>query len=74
MFNFSVLHDLCKIGKVSPFRHFKEELMSGACQDLVHRHSLSDKQWEVLQKLIVYPPIGRPPEDERRNINGLARK
>jgi len=41
------------------------------CQDLVHRHSLSDAQWEVLQKLIVYPPIGRPPENERRNINGI---
>jgi transposase len=45
--------------------------MSDASQDLVHRHSLTDAQWEVLQKLIVYPPIGRPPVDERRNINGI---
>ena len=45
--------------------------MSNTHQDLVHRHSLTDAQWEVLQKLIIYPPIGRPPEDERRNVNGI---
>lgn len=45
--------------------------MSSITQDLVHRHSLSDAQWETISKLIVYPKIGRPPENERRNINGI---
>lgn len=49
----------------------KEELMSNNPHDLMHRHSLTDAQWKNLQKLIVYPTIGRPPEDERRNINGI---
>ena len=45
--------------------------MSNAQLDLLHRHSLTDEQWNVLQPLIVYPPIGRPPENERRTINGI---
>jgi transposase len=39
--------------------------------DLVHRHSLTDEQWAILEPLLVYPPIGRPPENERRTINGI---
>lgn len=45
--------------------------MSTSNQDLVHRHSLDDKEWETIRNLIVYPKIGRPPENERRNINGI---
>jgi len=45
--------------------------MSNTGPALVHRHSLTDAQWEILQKLMIYPPIGRPPDDERRNINGI---
>jgi transposase len=49
-----------------------EELeMSSSQHDLAHRHSLTDEQWEVLQPLIVYPPIGRPPENEQRTMNGI---
>lgn len=35
--------------------------MSTGNQDLVHRHSLDDKEWETIRNLIVYPKIGRPP-------------
>ena len=45
--------------------------MSNELLDLVHRHSLTDEQWNVLQPLIIYPPIRRPPENERRNINEI---
>ncbi len=45
--------------------------MSTSSQDLVHRHSLNDEQWETIRQLIAYPKIGRPPENERRNINGI---
>ena len=45
--------------------------MSNEHVDLLHRHSLTDEQWNVLQPLIIYPPIGRPPENERRTINGI---
>ena len=45
--------------------------MSNEHVDLVHRHSLDDEQWNILQPLIIYPPIGRPPENERRTINGI---
>jgi len=39
-------------------------------QDLVYRHSLNNNtQWEELQKLIVYPPIRRPSENERRKYS-----
>lgn len=45
--------------------------MSSSQHDLVHRHSLTDEQWEILKPLIVYPPIGRPPENEQRTMNGI---
>jgi transposase len=35
------------------------------------RHTLTDQQWETLKKVITYPKIGRPPENERRSISGI---